>query len=202
MKTYLADIIPKIKQYSEKLDNLTMLINQHWVVLNELENSKFVYIFRNNNELLTSKNGKVEKGKWEYLGNNSLLIELKNECYLFKHGFFDANILALKVDGTEEFAFLINENKYSEYLYSIEKVLLHLENKYLRMVTQPKIQIPPKFRVNSHVVELKNKKQFRIVAIENNIFVCSPNGGLINEYFYEYEIELFSIWVEDYKKKK
>src|SRR5690625_6646212 len=79
MKTYLADIIPKIKRHSEKLDNLTLLTNQHWVVLDELKNSKFVYIFRSNYELLISQNGKVEKGKWEYLGNNSLLIERKGE---------------------------------------------------------------------------------------------------------------------------
>jgi len=64
MKTYLADIIPKIKGFSQKLDNLTMLTNQHWVVIDELQNSKLVYIFRNNFELLISNNGKVEKGKW------------------------------------------------------------------------------------------------------------------------------------------
>src|SRR5690625_3275508 len=84
MKTYLADIIPKIKRHSEKLDNLTLLTNQHWVVLDELKNSKFVYIFRSNYELLISQNGKVEKGKWEYLGNNSLLIERKGESFLFR----------------------------------------------------------------------------------------------------------------------
>lgn len=134
MKTYLADIIPKIKRYSEKLDNLTLLTNQHWVVIDELQNSKFVYIFRNNFELLISQNGKVEKGKWEYLGNNSLLIERKEDSYLFRHGFFDSNILALKVDGRDEYAFLVNENNYGGDLNSIEKVLSFLETKYLRII--------------------------------------------------------------------
>ncbi len=134
MKTYLADIIPKIKRYSEKLDNLTLLTNKHWVVIDELQNSKFVYIFRDNFELLISKNGKVEKGKWEYLGNNSLLIERKDDSYLFRHGFFDSNILALKVDGRDEYAFLVNENNYGGDLNSIEKVLNFLETKYLRII--------------------------------------------------------------------
>jgi hypothetical protein len=157
MKTYLADIIPKIKRYSEKLDNLTLLTNQHWVVIDELNNSKFVYIFRSNFELLISQNGKVEKGKWEYLGNNSLLIERKDDSYLFRHGFFDANILALKVDGREEYAFLVNENKYGGDLNSIEKVLYFLESTYLKMM--PHIQLQPQASItnkpdNSHNLEL------------------------------------------------
>lgn len=61
MKTYITDIIPKLQRFSQKLDNLTLLTNQHWVVLDELESSKTVFIFRSNNELLISRNGKVEK---------------------------------------------------------------------------------------------------------------------------------------------
>jgi hypothetical protein len=30
----------------------------------------------------------------------------------FRHSFFDSNVLALKVDGTDEYAFLVNENNY------------------------------------------------------------------------------------------
>jgi hypothetical protein len=63
MKTYFADIIPKIQRFSEKLDNLALLTNQHWVLIEGIEQNKTVYIFRNNNELLISINGKVEKGK-------------------------------------------------------------------------------------------------------------------------------------------
>lgn len=88
MKTFLSDIFPKIQRFSEKLDNLTLLTNQLWVSIDGLRSNKTVYIFRSNNELLVSTNGKVEKAKWEYLGNKSLLIDKKTESYLFKHGFF------------------------------------------------------------------------------------------------------------------
>lgn len=135
MKTYFADIIPKIKRFSEKLDNITLLTNQHWVVIDELQNSKYVYIFRDNSQLLISQNGKIEKCKWEYLGNNSLLIERKNDSFLFRHGFFDSNILALKVDGSEEYVFLVNENKYGGDLNQIDKVLYFLEKKYLNIIS-------------------------------------------------------------------
>jgi hemin uptake protein HemP len=96
MKTYISDIIPKLQRFSRKLDDLTYLTNQHWVVVDDINNIKSVYIFRTNNQLLISNNGKVSKANWEYLGNNSILIDKNDESYLFKHGFLDENILALK----------------------------------------------------------------------------------------------------------
>lgn len=63
MKTFLSDIFPKLQRFSEKLDNITLLTNQHWVSIDEIHSAKTVYIFRPNNELLISTNGKVEKEK-------------------------------------------------------------------------------------------------------------------------------------------
>lgn len=130
MKTFIADIIPSLRKYSQNLDNLTLLQNQHWVVIDEIESSRNVYIFRPKKELLISHNGKVEKAHWEYLGNSSLLIDRKNESYLFKHGFFDDQILALKVDSKEEYAILVNESKVGEDINSLEKVSEFLTRKY------------------------------------------------------------------------
>src|SRR5690606_40610052 len=59
------------------------------------------------------------------------LFRSKEDTYLFKHGFFDENILALKVDSNEEYAVFVNENKYEGELNSIERVLEFLEYKYL-----------------------------------------------------------------------
>jgi hypothetical protein len=130
MKTFVADIIPRIQRYSQKLDNLTLLTNQHWVVLDDINQAKTVYIFRDTNELLISTNGKVEKGKWEYLGKNSILIDFKDQAYLYRHGFFDENVLALKIDGKEEYALLINESKYQRELNTLSSVLDFLNHHY------------------------------------------------------------------------
>ena len=35
MKTYILDIIPKIQKFSQRLDDLTVLLDKHWVVLDE-----------------------------------------------------------------------------------------------------------------------------------------------------------------------
>src|SRR5690606_22744832 len=99
MKTFISNIIPKINEYSKKLNVLTNFVDKYWILLNEEDNTKLVYIFRGNNELLISLNGIVNKGKWEYLGKDSLLIEKENQTFLFRHGFLDDNIFVLKVDG-------------------------------------------------------------------------------------------------------
>jgi hypothetical protein len=154
MKTFISDLIPKLQRFSQKLDNLTLLTNQHWVVIDDIGNNKNIYIFRTNNDLLISQNGKVEKAKWEYLGNNSLLIEKKDESYLFKHGFFDENILALKVDSKDEYAFLINENKYDGELNSMDKVIDFLTQKYI----EPQIR---KDIIDTTGIELKETKKLK-----------------------------------------
>ncbi len=132
MRTFIADIIPKIQRFSQRLDDLTKLTNQHWVSLGDINQTKRVFIFRANNQLLISDNGIVEKGSWEYLGNQSLLLDTKAESYLLKHSFFDENIIALKLDSTESYAFFVNETKYHSELNTIEDVLKFLENKYLK----------------------------------------------------------------------
>ena len=136
IKTFISDIIPRIQRFSQKLDNLTLLINQHWVVIDDSSDTKHVYIFRDNNELLISQNGRVEKAKWEYLGHDTLLIDRKDESLLLRHGFFDENILALKTDGKEEYALMVNETKLSKEINSTEKVTEFLRANYLAPTAQ------------------------------------------------------------------
>jgi hypothetical protein len=169
MKTFLSDIFPRIQRYSEKLDNLTLLTNQHWVFVDNLMSNKTVYIFRSNNELLISHNGKVEKAKWEFLENQSLLIDQKSESFLFKHGFFDENVLALKIDSKEEYAIFVNENTYDGEINSIDKVSDFLQRKYFNSP----IKIPNTIKAyNSDKGEIKielNPKHV-VPKIKNKVF--------------------------------
>jgi hypothetical protein len=131
MQTYLSDIIPSISRYSKQLNDETLLTSRHWVVVEELENRKSIYIFRKNRDLLISTNGSVEKGTWDYLGNDKLLIEKDGKAFLFRHGFFEDDFLALKIEGGDEYAFLVNENKYDENLNSVLSIHTFLTKKYL-----------------------------------------------------------------------
>jgi hypothetical protein len=157
MRTYISDIIPRIQKFSQKLDNLTLLTNQHWVVIDDIDETKNVYIFRQNNELLISQNGKVEKAKWEYLGHNSLLIDRKNESYLFKHGFFDENILALKIDSKDEYALFVNESRYDKELNSFLSVVEFLKKKYIQPCNKKSTKKHPEVSFE-RVTKLASKK--------------------------------------------
>ena len=50
MRTYIANIIPRIQRFSRRLDELTMLTNQHWVSIDHTTGNKTVYIFDSNGE--------------------------------------------------------------------------------------------------------------------------------------------------------
>lgn len=166
MKTFISDLIPKLQRFSQKLDNLTLLLNQHWVAIDDIGNNKTVYIFRTNNDLLISQNGKVEKAKWEYLGNNSLLIDKKEESYLFKHGFFDENILALKIDSKNEYAFLINENKYDGEVNSLDKVIEFLTKKYLEPHLRHSVEETEAARKKRAAADKKQHEETSMVLIK------------------------------------
>jgi hypothetical protein len=143
MRTFILDIIPKIKKYSEKLDKISVLTDKHWVVIDDELKKKIVFIFREkDNQLLISENGKIEKGNWEYLGHNSLLIDRSDGSYLFKHGFIDDYVLALKVDGKEEYALLVNEQEFDGYLNSLPSVLTFLKQTYIEQKKDNLITIP------------------------------------------------------------
>lgn len=131
MKTFLLDLIPRIQKYSKNLDDISILTGKHWVLLGG-DSTKTVYIFRTlNNQLIISKNGRIEKAKWEHIGKDSIIIDVREESFLFKHGFIDDSILALKLDGTNEYALFINETRFIEFLDSIEKAISFLKENYL-----------------------------------------------------------------------
>ena len=131
MQTYLSDIIPRLSRYSKQLNEETLLTSRHWVVIDEIANRKNIYIFRKNRDLLISTNGLVEKGTWDYLGNDKILIEQNGKAFLFRHGFFEDDFLALKIEGGDEYAFLVNEKKYDENLNSVLSIHSFLTKKYI-----------------------------------------------------------------------
>ena len=154
MKTYLSNLIPKLQLFSEKLDNVALLTNKHWIVIDDQNNNKTVYIFRTNNELLISMKGKVSKAKWEYVGNNSILIDIKEESYLFRHGFFDENVLALKIDNRNEYAYLVNEHKHESELNSISKIESFLDKVYLTKHIEVKVKTQVSNSINYSNISL------------------------------------------------
>ncbi len=158
MKTFLLDIIPRIQRFSQKIDDLTSFMNKHWVLMDDSLQSKVVYIFREkDNQLLISVDGEIEKGTWEYLGNNSLMIESNGRRRLFKHGFIDDSVLAIKVDGKDEYALFVNESRFENELNNLALVLSFLSDSYQSRKTNQTTQTtkaqaytpPPSFEIQT-----------------------------------------------------
>jgi hypothetical protein len=73
-------------------------------------------------------------------------------------------VMALKIDGKEEYAFLVNENRFDGELNSKEKVLQFLSNRYLNLIPsetpQRQVQIVQKTKEEIErdlVIEERNK---------------------------------------------
>ena len=129
MKTFLLNISKQIKNWSDSLDAKAVLCSRSWLVFND-EGVKEVYIFQNDGTLLASHNGKVTRANWEYLATNTaILIEQNNDTFMLKPFFYDNKVLALQLDGTNNFAFMIGENYVEELaIDNMEKASLYITN--------------------------------------------------------------------------
>lgn len=115
MKTYLFDTINRYKRFSEKLDVSATLCNKSWWVFND-EGVKSLYIFQSNGDLYVTTNGVGLKGSWQYItANKTVIINSENKVMMFHPVFIDGNILTLTLDGTQQCAFLIDENNRAHF---------------------------------------------------------------------------------------
>ncbi len=131
MKTYLNDIIPRLARHSERLDDITMLINKRWVLFEEVENKKTVYFFKKNYDLVISINGNVERGNWELIDNHHLSIKTNEGEFMFKKDFHDYNLFALKKDNVNEYAIFVNEIVFDKKnLKTLNSINVFLEKEY------------------------------------------------------------------------
>lgn len=135
MKTYLLDIPNRYNRFSKNLDVKTILCNKSWLIFND-SGDKELYIFQENGSLITSVNGSVINATWQYISaNNSLVISFKEQSYMLHPSFKDDVIFALQQDGTERFAFMIEENQ-SNFFHpkSLKELTAYFENKERRNI--------------------------------------------------------------------
>lgn len=116
MKTYLLDTINRIKQYSATLDAQTNLSGKSWVVFND-SGDKEVLIFNADGTVLITVNGVGIKRTWQWIAaNKSLIISQPDDSIVMLHPeYLDNSVMALNRDGTNEYAFLIDENNSSNF---------------------------------------------------------------------------------------
>lgn len=116
MRTYVLDILNRYKRYSENLDVKTILCNKSWLVFND-GFDKEVYIFQKNGSLILSINGKVYNGNWQYIiANKSIILSSQGQSYMLHPYIFDNVVFVLQQDGTDNYAFMIDETQSKNFL--------------------------------------------------------------------------------------
>lgn len=125
MKTFLFDTFNRYKRYSENLDVKTTLCNKTWCVFNN-SGEKEVCIFEEDGGLIVSINGSVTNAKWKYIpANKSLIISSDKKNGMYQPAFIDNVIFSLQLDGTNNYAFLIDEANKDNFQ---PKTLIDIEN--------------------------------------------------------------------------
>lgn len=155
MKTYLFDSLNRYKRFSENLDIRTTLCNKTWCVFNDT-GEKEIYIFQEDGKLIISVNGIVTFATWQFTSaNKSLIINTPQKAVMLQPSFIDDVIFSLRLDGTNDFAFLIDEsNKITFKPKSLSDINSYFNNKILE----------EKQRI---VRERKEKIRLRRLAQEN-----------------------------------
>lgn len=131
MKTYLLETLNRYKRFSESLDAKAVLSNKAWVVFND-EGEKQVYIFQEDGTVLITTNGIGSVKTWKYIpANKSILINGEDNSFvMLRTAFVDENILAFQLDGTDRYAFMIDENNKALFApKTLEELNVYLVDK-------------------------------------------------------------------------
>lgn len=147
MIDYINSILPKIRVFSNNLDNLAKLQNEPWVLIDDIKNRVVKFIFQPNNEVICSKNGVVSIGKWSLLTQaNSILLDINNEKRLYNHQFLDNALMVLKLDGAStDFFILANQNLIIDL-----DIARYIERQYLK---------PNNYIGHKEYLSISNKKR-------------------------------------------
>ena len=124
MKTYLFDTINRYKRFSEELDVKTVICNKSWWVFND-SGEKELYIFNPDGKLDVIYSGRVTEGSWRYVSaNKSIIVSANSESFMLDPAFVDNAIFALKLNGTDQYVFMIDENNTASFVPSTYKELM------------------------------------------------------------------------------
>ena len=168
MKTFLLDSFNRYKRFSEELDVKTILCNKSWLIFNDC-GDKELYVFQENGSLIASVNGNVTNAKWQYIpANKSLVVSFREQSFMFHASFINNVIFALQQDGTERFAFMINEEQsesfYPKSLKELNNYFEGIERKRIEAEEQEKRWLIEQQRKEQQRIEeeYKRQQQYRI----------------------------------------
>lgn len=166
MNLYLENIVNQLKNHSKTLERTSLFIDKPWALIdNDLEIQKL--IFKKDKELVISKNGQVQIGKWDYYPQaKSLMIDRNYDKILCNEAFINDGVMILKMDGTNNrFFILANEN-----------VIPDLDvNRYLEELKYRKLKIIETQLIDGKTLEIYRDGEWPEPVIGDKVTINAEN---------------------------
>ena len=95
-KEFVKSKMSQVKNFAHTDLSFNYLTNKNWNLLNGSESNETIYIFRNNNQLLISVDGKIEKMEYEIIPENTSILFVSSEgSTIFNVKFLNNDLLVL-----------------------------------------------------------------------------------------------------------
>lgn len=100
MDKYIKNLLPRLKQYGQKLNKIESFVDKTWVLYEP--GMRFqTFRFLRSGKLLITISGNVEEHHWEYLPPDSLYIKrLGSTGKMYRQAFFLDTLFIMQVEGT------------------------------------------------------------------------------------------------------
>jgi hypothetical protein len=132
MIEYIKNILPRLKAFSQKVNQKEQLVDKTWVWVGFAEEFSTIHFLRDQ-RLLVTKLGNVQEGKWEFIGNE--LIHLSGEGFniMLNHGILFGGLLVIQKQGVLDHL----EVLYDQIEIPDGDVVKYIEAKLLLIESQP-----------------------------------------------------------------
>lgn len=123
MNQVIKSLLPRLSNYSEKLNKKEKLVDKTWYLLRN--GSPIEFTFTRDNEVYQShNNGSVVKGTWKLLsGTNQLYLDLPNEKIMLKQAYVDQNLMILSSTNILSLYVFLNSSMLNKNELEIQRYL-------------------------------------------------------------------------------
>jgi hypothetical protein len=191
MDKYLKNLLPRLKQYGQKLNKIESFVDKIWVLYDDM-NGFQTFRFLRNGKLLITVSGMVEEHHWEYLAPDSLYIKRdRTNGIMYRQAFFLDSLFIMQVEGAVFEPVLF----YNEAEIPDGNVINYLKNIYISKNSLRKIGTQGKYyhhyengiTIGSQILN----EDFEVVlskkiAVDNKEITIS--NGKIESIIYTYKI--------------
>src|SRR3569833_2750378 len=114
MLVYIRSVLPRLQQYSKRLDKTESFVDRKWVLIDEAENGHSYEFLRDKRVIMSVVMNGVDQetriGSWELLPSERLIIH-RPEPLLLEQAFLGEGLLIFKESGTTKLPFSLYDPK-------------------------------------------------------------------------------------------